>query len=543
MSLKQLGRYEITGTLGRGAMGVVYQAHDPLIERTVAIKTVSYAGLKPEETEEFERRFFCEAKSAGRLNHPNIVTIHDVGRGEDLAYIAMELLSGQSLSDLLDSGVVLPTRRIVEIALRVANGLAFAHANGVIHRDIKPGNIMVLDNKIVKIADFGIALLPNNSLTMVGTAVGSPMYMSPEQVLGQKADGRSDIFSLGAVLYEMLTGRPPFTGVDLNAILYQVLNVAPPLPTSINPGLPAGFDRIVARALSKNPDKRYQSATEMATDLRNYRRIPGLMHSGEKSESAPVKPSAKPAASVSAGDSDKSSTKSLKSPLKPLSESPPPSTKTTASQISRLVRNVQVGVVVVMLLVAVGYFLRSGTSVPVSESVPSSKAEAETPADVPAPVPQKKAEPVAQALEVSLSETASQTDDSSPVGVAPSDVAEVPPLATEEVPKVDNQPIRTAIAERRAAKRKTEALKRAQKEAADRAALQNVPPGLDAPPPPPPQKHVPVVTWKTLLIEEVGECDKTSFLSKVVCIEKARWRHCPGHWGTDPCPNGVNVTP
>jgi len=254
-------------------MGTVYKAHDSLIERTVAIKTVNFSGLSHEEAEAFEERFYREAKSAGRLNHPNIVTIHDVGRSDDLAYIAMEYLPGQSLRDLLDSGVVLPLERIAEIAAQIAEGLAFAHANDVVHRDIKPANIMVLDNDIVKIADFGVALLPSGSHTVAGTAFGSPKYMSPEQVTGLKADGRSDIFSLGAVLYEMLAGRPPFTGDDLNAILYQVLNSAPPLPSSINPGLPHGFDRIVARALAKNPDKRYQYAAEMAADLRKYRRF------------------------------------------------------------------------------------------------------------------------------------------------------------------------------------------------------------------------------------------------------------------------------
>jgi serine/threonine-protein kinase len=270
MSLTQLGRYKITGTLGRGAMGTVYKAHDPLIERSVAIKTVACHGLSREEAEAFEQRFYREAKSAGRLNHPNIVTIHDVGRSDDLAYIAMELLTGRSLREVLDSGPVLSLESIAEIAAQIADGLAFAHANDVVHRDIKPANIMVLDNDTVKIADFGVALLPNGSLTVDGTAFGSPKYMSPEQVTGQKADGRSDIFSLGAVLYEMLAGCPPFSGDDLNAVLYQVMNSAPPLPSTCRPGLPRGFDRIVARALAKSPEKRYQNAAEMAVDLRKY---------------------------------------------------------------------------------------------------------------------------------------------------------------------------------------------------------------------------------------------------------------------------------
>ncbi len=273
MAIEQLGRFKITGTLGQGAMGTVYSAHDPLIERTVAIKTVACAGLSKDEADSFEHRFYREAKSAGRLNHPNIVTIHDVGRNESLAFIAMEFLNGQSLRELLDSGVVLPPERCAEIAADVADGLAFAHANGVVHRDIKPANIMVLDNGSVKISDFGVALIPSGSTTVEGTAFGSPKYMSPEQVTGQKVDGRSDIFSLGAVLYEMLTGRPAFDGEELTAVLYQVLHAAPPLPSSFNPELPRVFDRLLAKAMAKDPEKRYQNAMELAADLRKCRRL------------------------------------------------------------------------------------------------------------------------------------------------------------------------------------------------------------------------------------------------------------------------------
>jgi len=276
-------------------MGTVYRAHDPLIDRTVAIKTVACNGLSREEAEAFEQRFYLEAKSAGRLNHPNIVTIHDVGRSDDLAYIAMEFLNGQTLREILDSGLTLPAERCAEIAAAVADGLAFAHANEVVHRDIKPANIMVLDNGAVKIADFGVALIPSGSLTVSGTAFGSPKYMSPEQVTGKKADGRSDVFSLGVVLYEMLAGRPPFAGDNVNAILYQVLNGAPPLPSSYHPNLPQGFDRIVARALAKDPDKRFQSAAEMAAALRKYRRLAKI---AQKKQAA----AATPARTVQPGD-------------------------------------------------------------------------------------------------------------------------------------------------------------------------------------------------------------------------------------------------
>src|SRR5258708_19910801 len=180
MPLEKLGRYEIIGELGHGAMGVVYKARDPLIDRTVAIKTISL-DMSREESEAFERRFYREARSAGRLNHSNIVTIDDVGKSDAVAYIAMEFLPGRSLREILDSGVVLPPEKIADIAAQVADGLAYAHENGIVHRAVKPPNIMVLDTGLVKITDFGIALLPAGSRTLAGTVFGPPKYMSPEQ--------------------------------------------------------------------------------------------------------------------------------------------------------------------------------------------------------------------------------------------------------------------------------------------------------------------------------------------------------------------------
>jgi serine/threonine protein kinase len=266
---RTLGRYEILDEIAEGAMGVVYKARDPLIDRVVAIKTVTI-GLSNAETEAFERRFFREAKSAGRLNHPNVVTIHDVGKTEDIAYIAMEFLDGQSLREILDSGVVLPPQRIADIAAEIAEGLAFAHRNQVVHRDVKPANIMVLASGAVKITDFGIALLPTGTRTLAGNVFGSPRYTSPEQVMGRPVDGRSDIFSLGAVVYEMLTGKAPFAGDDLNGILKAVLSEPTPPPTGHNPKLPRAFDHIVGKALAKDPNDRYQDADEMANDLRHF---------------------------------------------------------------------------------------------------------------------------------------------------------------------------------------------------------------------------------------------------------------------------------
>ena len=274
MKIEKLGRYEILSELGQGAMGVVYKAVDPLIDRTVAIKTINL-NLSGDELADFEERFNREAKSAGRLNHPNIVTIYDVGRAEHVAFMAMEYLEGRELKEIIASGEALQPDRVAEIIAQVADALAFAHDHGVVHRDIKPANIMVLRNGSVKITDFGIAKMSSGSRTQIGMIVGSPKYMSPEQVAGTPVDGRSDIFSLGAVLYELLTGKPAFGGGDssLTAIMYQVLNEMPASPANVNPSLPVAFDYIVARALAKAPENRYQSAREMANDLRNFKNL------------------------------------------------------------------------------------------------------------------------------------------------------------------------------------------------------------------------------------------------------------------------------
>ena len=493
MSLKQLGRYQVIETLGCGAMGVVYKALDPLIERTVAIKTIGYAGLTPEEADDFKRRFFLEAKSAGQLNHPNIVTIHDVGNDEKLAYIAMEFLSGQSLRSVIDSGVVLPPRRIAEIAIAIADGLAFAHAAGIVHRDIKPANIMVLDSGLVKITDFGIALLPSGSLTMAGTALGSPKYMSPEQVLGKKADGRSDIFSLGAVLYELLTGRPPFAGEDLNAILYQVLNGAPPLPSTHNASLPPGFDRIVARALAKDPDKRYQSATEMASDLRRYRTLPGLMQNKDKmaTEKAKENPATPATANITAPSAAKEPKRYLRFAL-------------AASLVAAILGG--------------GYLWQKHSAVPEASSAPvSATSHTGQPAPEPKPATKKQAPAVAIAAgekpSVALPPETTASENKPPVASTSANSSKAPVAAEKPAKK---RPART---ERLAEK--------------DRA--RETAPSRDEPPPKPAEAPQPVAhtsNWLTSLNNAVNACQSEPFFSRVMCVEKARWKYCPGHWGS-----------
>ncbi|MEO6975960.1 MAG: serine/threonine-protein kinase [Gallionella sp.] len=259
------------GELGQGAMGVVYKAKDPLIDRVVAIKTINLS-LAMDEKEEYEGRFYQEAKAAGRLNHPNIVTIYDVGKSGDVAYIAMELLEGRELRDIMNDGALLPVDQVLNIVAQVAQGLAYAHEHEIVHRDVKPSNIMVIRDGHVKITDFGIARMASSSVrTQTGMVLGSPKYMSPEQVMGKSIDQRSDIFSLGVMLYEMLTGKAPFDGENVNAIMYQTLNAVIAPPNTVNPAIPEMVNFILAKALAKKVVDRYQNAKDFAVDLRTCR--------------------------------------------------------------------------------------------------------------------------------------------------------------------------------------------------------------------------------------------------------------------------------
>jgi serine/threonine-protein kinase len=248
-------------------MGVVYKAEDPLLNRTVAIKTIILMD-DPAARAEYEARFFQEAKAAGGLNHLNLITIHDVGREGDIAYMAMELLEGTELRELMIRGR-LPLAFALEVVAQVADGLAYAHEHGVVHRDIKPGNIMIMRDRRAKIMDFGIARVRASDIkTQTGAILGSPKYMSPEQVASQPADYRSDIFSLGVVLHEVATGGPPFSAPTVTQLMQRIATAVPRPPSATNPAVPAMLDLIVAKALEKQPGARYQSAAELAKDLR-----------------------------------------------------------------------------------------------------------------------------------------------------------------------------------------------------------------------------------------------------------------------------------
>ncbi len=278
-TVTKAGRYEIVGELGRGAMGVVYKAVDPVIGRTVAVKTIR---LSEEGTglsrPELLTRFQTEARAAGLLTHPNIVVVFDAGEEDGLYYITMELVEGKSLQALLDDGHAFPLPRTLRIMDQTCSALQFAHERNVIHRDIKPANLMLTADDTVKVTDFGTAkILQFGTVQQTAHVMGTPSYMSPEQVKGRAVDGRSDIFSLGVMLYEMVTGEKPFPGQNITTVIYKIVNEEPVPPRQINPSIHAGISAVVMRALEKDPDQRYQSCREMLEDLRNYRSIaPGV---------------------------------------------------------------------------------------------------------------------------------------------------------------------------------------------------------------------------------------------------------------------------
>ncbi len=277
---KRFGRYEVVAELGRGAMGIVYKARDPKIDRFVAIKTICLVGHVLEEQQTYRERFFQEAQAAGRLVHPSVVTIFDVGEDPEThdPYIVMEYVAGVPLNGMLAEGTPLPPNTAMRLTQQIAEALDCAHAQGIVHRDIKPSNIMVTANGQAKIMDFGIAKLDSAHLTLHGNALGTPAYISPEQLSGDPVDGRADIFSLGVILYSMVTGYRPFQGNSAITVCFKVANREPLAPTLLDPNLPRALDAVIARAMAKNPVDRYQRGMELALDLRELleNRVPAI---------------------------------------------------------------------------------------------------------------------------------------------------------------------------------------------------------------------------------------------------------------------------
>ncbi len=278
-----LGRYEVVKEIGKGAMGTVYLGRDPKINRVVAIKTLALSQeFEQGDLERVKQRFFREAETAGSLNHPNIVTIYDAGEEHDLAYIAMEYLEGKDLTTYVKSGKILPIRWVLEIADKVADALDYAHRQDVVHRDIKPANIMYNEkNNTVTVTDFGIARITASSKTKTGVVLGTPSYMSPEQLAGQRVDGRTDLFSLGVTLYELLTGKQPFTGDSMAALMYQIANVKHPDITRARADVPACVRKLIDKALHKDPKRRYQTGAELHQAIQDC--LPSVPNKGKGS--------------------------------------------------------------------------------------------------------------------------------------------------------------------------------------------------------------------------------------------------------------------
>lgn len=272
---KRFGRYEVVDELGRGAMGVVYKARDPQIERFVAVKTVSMWGQEPDEKTEFRMRFLNEAQAAGRLHHAGIVAIFDVGENPENQdpYIVLEYVAGESLNRLLAREKKLPLAKALQLAEEIAGALDYAHAQGVVHRDIKPGNILVTEGGHAKIADFGIAKLNLAHFTLPGRVMGTPAYMAPEQLSGEGVDGRSDLFSLGVILYALVTGHSPFQGNSATTVCFKVANREPVAATAFDLTLPHELDAIISRAMAKDPAQRYQRGSELAEDIRQLQQV------------------------------------------------------------------------------------------------------------------------------------------------------------------------------------------------------------------------------------------------------------------------------
>lgn len=268
----KLGRYEIVREVGRGAMGVVYEAVDPTIGRKVALKAIRFDGVGT-TADEAARRFKNEARAAGGLNHPNIVTVYDAGEDSGNLYLAMEFIEGSTLETLLRAQRTLSPKQAVDFVRQIASGLDFAHSRGIIHRDIKPGNIMLAGHGLIKITDFGIARA-GEAMTITGQVVGTPNYMSPEQVLGKSLDGRSDLFSVGVMLYEMITGERPFEGQSITTIMYKIVHETPIPPRKLDSSIHPGLSAVIERSLAKSAEERFSSGAELTRALENYPTAP-----------------------------------------------------------------------------------------------------------------------------------------------------------------------------------------------------------------------------------------------------------------------------
>ena len=389
----KLGRFEISSVLGQGAMGVVYLAHDPQIERAVAIKTIHPEAARGESAAEVEARFLKEAKLAGRLQHPNVVTVYDVGRDRDLYFIAMEYVEGKPLTRYLGGAEELPLAAKVAVIRQAAEALAHAHERGVVHRDIKPGNILITRDGRVKVTDFGIGKFTSatsSDMTRTGQMIGSPAYMSPEQIRGEKIDGRSDLFSLGVVLYELLTGARPFPGESITTLVYQILHTEPRDPREIRSDLPMTTREVMARLLAKQPEKRPPDAKEFIRELRRIEKFQRESEMTRRAVAAAAPPAAAPAAAATPAPP-----RASREETSPATPAPPPAPPPVPSSGRGLERTIFL-VAGAAIAVGVAFWLSSRKPRP-AEPMASTSTTAATPASTPAP---------AAATEVTVAEVA-----------------------------------------------------------------------------------------------------------------------------------------
>lgn len=470
------GRYQLLEELGRGAMGVVWKGHDPMIGRTVAIKlmklTEEGTGLSRQD---LIARFQNETRAAGLLTHPNIVTIYDAGEDGGNFYITMEYIQGQSLQSLLDRKQVFPVPRIMKVMEQACNALGFAHEHKVIHRDVKPANIMLMPDDTVKVTDFGTAKILQLSTTMTGQIVGTPSYMSPEQVKGRAVDGRSDIFALGVVLYELVTGEKPFPGQNVTTVIYKIVHEDPISPIELDSSVHPGLNEVISKALEKDPDRRYQSCREFFEDLRSYRDLGAGRESGativmtgrpreviEATQALPKKPPeeragtltgvpipplAQPVDTVAPPPPAKPAVAEVPTPRP--SKTLPPLPYKTVEKPEKSHAGVWLSLVAMVVLAVGGYLMwpqiqeiiggRPAVTQPAAEPAPAPNG-AETKAPVSAPPP-------AAAGEERPDEPApSKAAESTPVEAKPAETKAAPPKA--EPRKVDAAALRRRIEQR-----------------------------------------------------------------------------------------------
>ncbi|MBZ5662262.1 MAG: protein kinase [Acidobacteriia bacterium] len=424
---QKIGRYEIVEELGRGAMGTVYRAKDPAMDRVVALKTIISVALESQQGNEFRERFYREARAAGGLAHPGIVPVFDVGEHEGVPYLVMEFISGRTLADSVNKGERLSIDRVCEMGQKIAEALGYAHQHGVVHRDIKPANILLTSREAhgierPKITDFGVAKMAEGQTTRTGQMVGTPAFMPPEQFTGAPIDGRADIFSLGVVLYWLATGEQPFPGDSLTAVSYKVVHTEPVPPSKLNPAVPAGLENIIMKCLAKNPEKRYQTGEELARDL-------GQLRTGNKTAAVRI---AAPRRAVSGVDPDATVIGPTLMGTPVPAAATRPAEHAIASQDKSNNRLILIGAILAVVVAAGGWYAMSGR-----------QKSADTPVATP-PAPMNSA-PIAAASEPPATAPAPPTPaTSAPNANAPKEVAAATMPATEAPAKKAAPPAKTA---------------------------------------------------------------------------------------------------